>query len=81
MLFKRKKPAPVVEYIVLPPETLEAIIPRRTNLSFMTWYKAIYLVNEQPDIKTHNLALALGVGWGTARNMKGKIEAGLKTKD
>lgn len=58
---------------LLSPESIEAVIPGRTRLSWPVWYKAIYAVWDDHDITANKLSIAAGVSHVTARSMKKEI--------
>lgn len=53
---------------LIAPERIVAI-KGRSQLSFETWYRAIYMIASNPDVKAHVLSKELNIAWVTARNM------------
>ncbi len=85
MLFKRRKSVDESERLELQkaeireelgwpaPEALESAM-RKTFLGWDVWYKAIYLLNQDRNIATNQLARELKISFPSAKHLRERIE-------
>jgi hypothetical protein len=73
--FKRNEEPVKVKVITLSPEVLEQIVPERTRLPWIVWYKAIYIVCNNPELNPNKLSGMLDVSHPTAKSMQALIRS------
>jgi hypothetical protein len=56
------------------PEAFGTLV-RRTRVPVTTWYKAVWVIQQRPDINTNALSETLGVSWTTAQKIRHKVDS------